>query len=230
MNKVDRDEAPERLLSALRSLRDQTSPNGNDERPKRKKSDNQKLPLTVSRPELLVDGSDGLYRQLVHNLLSFLSTHEAIRDGLASCIGLGGIQHTILLSIRHLGRTGEVSVRDIAEHLDLSGSFITAETAKMERSKLLTKKRSATDGRKVSLELTPKAIGLFDAVAPLQRAIGDVQFSCLTRKQFRELASVTSQLVHTSRESLLLLQYLKSNDAHLRALGSTAIHGEEIES
>jgi DNA-binding MarR family transcriptional regulator len=213
----------------LSSLRERTSFNKKDEASKPGKHDKQKLPLTVSRPELLVKGSDSLYRQLVHNLFSFLSTHEAIRDGLASSIGLGGIQHTILLSIRHLGRTGEVNVRDIADHLKLSGSFITAETAKMERSKLLTKKRSETDGRKVSLELTPKAIGLFDAVAPLQRAIGDVEFGCLTGKQFRDLAAMVANLVHTSQESLLLLEYLKSNDAHLRGLGSSAFQGDETE-
>ena len=170
MSKKDTNGGPDHLLDSLRAVLAQTSlaetRKGPGRAPTRRGKGKDELPLTISRPELLVEGSDSLYRQLVHNLLSFLATHEAIRDGLASCIGLGGIQHTILQSIRHLGRSREVSVRDVADHLDLSGSFITAETAKMERAGLLTKSRSATDGRKVSLELTEKAMDLFDAVAP----------------------------------------------------------------
>lgn len=222
MNKKDTNGGPDHLIEALRAVLSQTSlsetPKDTGKAPRLKRG-KDKLPLTVSRPELLVDGSDQLYRQLVHNLLSFLATHEAIRDGIASCIGLGGIQHTILLSIRHLGRNGEVSVRDVAEHLDLSGSFITAETAKLERAGLLEKKRSATDGRKVSLELTGKSMSLFDAVAPLQQVVGDIEFGGLTSKQFRELVPLVSGLVQTSREALMLLHYLKSNDARLRRSG-----------
>ncbi len=233
MGKNDTNGGPNHLLDSLHTVLASIPPSDSAKgggRAARGKRGSKKLPLTISRPELLVDGSDRLYRQLVHNLLSFLAIHEAIRDGIASCIGLGGIQHTILLSIRHLGQGKEVSVRDVADHLELSGSFITAETAKLERAGLLDKKRSATDGRKVSLELTDKAMELFDSVAPLQRAIGDVQFGSLTRKQFRELVPVVSELVRTSREALLLLHYLKSNDAGLRRRGSGITDPDEIES
>ncbi len=35
------------------------------------------MPLTVSRPELLIKGSDSEFRRLVHGLLGFLARHEA---------------------------------------------------------------------------------------------------------------------------------------------------------
>jgi DNA-binding MarR family transcriptional regulator len=167
-------------------------------------------PLTVSRPELLVNGSDYLYRKFVHELLSFAAMHGAIRDGIAGCVDLGGVQHTILQSIRHLGVVHPVAVRDVAQHLGLSGAFITIETAKLQDRGLLEKRPSTTDRRKVSLVLTKKAYGLFEKAAPIQQAIGDVQFGCLSARQFREIVPIVTRLFETSREALLLLPHLKT--------------------
>jgi DNA-binding MarR family transcriptional regulator len=167
-----------------------------------------------------VDGSDQLYRQLVHGLLSLAALHEAIRDGIASHLGLGGVQHTILQSIRHLGTSRSVAVRDVADHLGFSGSFITVETAKLESMGLLEKKQSKTDRRKVSLGLTKKGVALFEKIAPLQQTIGDLQFGELNAKQFRELVPIVLQLVQTSREALFLLHHLKHGDAPQRKLTS----------
>lgn len=167
--------------------------------------------LTVSRPELLVDGSDHTYRRFVHELLSFSALHGAIRDGIAARVDLGGIQHTILQSIRHLGEEGPVAVRDVAHHLGLSGAFITIETAKLQDRGFLEKRQSTTDRRKVLLVLTGKAHALFRKVAPIQRSIGDVQFGCLSAKKFRQIAPTVTQLLQTSRDALLLLPHLAGN-------------------
>src|SRR4051812_43533136 len=59
-------------------------------------------PLTVSRPELLVQGSDRAFRSLVHGLFGFFARHEAIRSGHGARIGLVGIEYTVLISIGHL--------------------------------------------------------------------------------------------------------------------------------
>jgi DNA-binding MarR family transcriptional regulator len=166
---------------------------------------------TVSRPELLVAGSDHVYRRFVHELLSLSALHGALRDGIAAHVGLGGIQHTILQSIRHLNEEGPVAVRDVAHHLGLSGAFITIETAKLQDRGFLEKKQSTTDRRKVLLILTKKAHALFERAAPIQRSIGDVQFGCLSGRQFRQLAPIVTKLVQTSRDALLLLPHLGAN-------------------
>jgi hypothetical protein len=56
------------------------------------------LPLTVSRPELLNDGTDRDFRRFVHNIFAFMARHDAIRDGHARQIGLAGVEYTILIS------------------------------------------------------------------------------------------------------------------------------------
>ena len=164
-----------------------------------------------SEPAHFIDGSDHVYRQFVHELLSLSALHGAIRDGIAGNVGLGGIQHTILQSIRHLNEEGPVAVRDVAHHLGLSGAFITIETAKLQDRGLLDKKQSTTDRRKVLLILTKKAHALFEKVAPIQRSIGNVQFGCLSARQFRQLTPIVTRLLLTSRDALLLLPHLGAN-------------------
>jgi DNA-binding MarR family transcriptional regulator len=163
---------------------------------------------TISNPALLIDGSDHMYRQFVHELLSLSAMHEAIRNGIAACVDLGGVQHTILQSIRHLSAVQPVAVRDVAEQLGLSGAFITIETTKLQERGLLDKRPSTSDKRKVSLVLTKDALALFNRLAPLQQSIGDVQFGCLSEKEFRALVPIVARLVETSREALLLLAHL----------------------
>src|ERR1043166_1533407 len=90
-------------------------------------------PLTVSRPELLDRGSDAEFRKFVHGLLAFASRLETVRAGFARLVGLTPIQYTILISVAHLEAAGDVSVNMLADHLQLSGAFITIETGKLLR-------------------------------------------------------------------------------------------------
>src|SRR5215470_16024135 len=77
-------------------------------------------PLTISRPELLINGSDRHFRRLVHGLFGFLARHEAVRTGHGARIGLVGIEYTVLISIGHLSaQENEVSVNRVADHLYL---------------------------------------------------------------------------------------------------------------
>src|SRR5688572_15145625 len=110
-------------------------------------------PATVGRPEILVDGSDQMFRGLIHGLLTFFALHEAVRDSYAAHVGLAGVQYTILQSIRHLGSRVEVNVRDVADHLRLSGSFVTVETNKLEALGLVHKEPARDDRRRVALRV-----------------------------------------------------------------------------
>jgi MarR family protein len=120
-----------------------------------RRSDNAKavkgsLPLTISRPELLPDGTDRDFRRLVHNIFAFMARHDAIRDGHARHIGLAGIEYTILISIGHLGLDGNVNVKTVADHLRMSGAFITAVTSKLQSRGLVEKTPDHGDRRRIS--------------------------------------------------------------------------------
>ena len=145
-----------------------------------------KLPArTVSRPELLVDGSDRDFRRLVHGLFGFLASHEEIRAGHARYIGLAGIEYTVLISIAHLAQAEDVSVSRIAAHLHLTGAFITTVVQRLQSHGLVVKRPHAKDRRRVVLTVTPKGRRLLERLAPVQRQVNDVEFGCLSAAEFR---------------------------------------------
>jgi MarR family transcriptional regulator, organic hydroperoxide resistance regulator len=170
-------------------------------------------PLTVARPELLIDGSDSEFRKLVHGLFAFFAAHEGVRDAYAELIGLTGPQYSMLLCIRHLAPAGPVNVRDVADHLGYSGSHVTVETNKLLALDLIAKERGDEDRRRVNLTMTAKGARLLDGIAPLRRQVNDVQFGCLDENEFHALVPLIGRLTDSSREALSLLAYLHQRQA-----------------
>ena len=181
-----------------------------------------KHPLTVSREELLVDGSDDEFRRLVNMLFPLLTLHTEIRNSYASMIGLNGASYTILLCIRTLGDAGPVSMRDIVDQLRLSGSFITAEANLLEQKGLVKKRRSEKDKRVVFITLTPKATDLLDSIASLRRQVNDVQFGSLNRTEFKQLILIVERLIASSESALELLRFLKRRESPSPVIEFTA--------
>jgi DNA-binding MarR family transcriptional regulator len=178
-------------------------------------------PLTISRPEMLVDGSDRHFRRLVHNLFGFLARHEAVRAGHAARIGLVGIEYTVLISIRHLSaEEGDVSVNRIADHLHLSGAFVTTVTNRLLERGLIHKSPDPADRRRVKLEVSDQGDALLAQLAPVQRQVNDVQFGCLSASDFRQLLDMTERLIESSNQAVRLQAYLngQSSDADARQI------------
>jgi len=163
------------------------------------------VPLTVSRDELLVDGSDNAFRELVHDSLAFSVRLEAIREGFAKYIGLTGVQYTILISIAHLDSEGDVGVSDIAKHLSLSGTFVTTEVRKLVNAELLNKEPSKEDRRRVILKLTSKAKALLVKLGEIQSDINDIHFSPLSKQDFEHLSVLIKKLKHSTDRALVVL-------------------------
>jgi DNA-binding MarR family transcriptional regulator len=170
-----------------------------------------RAPLTVSRPELLVAGSDREFRQLVHQLLSFLATHEKIRAGHAKTIGLAGIECTVLISIAHLCADGDVSIKRVADHLHFSGAFITSTVSRLIDLGLVFKKMDTSDRRRVTLTMSSKGQMLLDKLAPVQRRINDVEFGNITRDEFRSLIGIVERLIDGANKAAALQTYLLSH-------------------
>lgn len=165
-------------------------------------------PLTVSRPELLVGGSDRAFRSLVHGLFAFFARHEAVRAGHGARIGLVGIEYTVLISIGHLAtHEGDVSVNRIADHLYLSGAFVTTVTNKLLQQGLIHKTPDPNDRRRVRLEISEKGWARLAELAPVQRQVNDVQFDCLSASEFKQLSSMIERLIDSSNRALRLQAY-----------------------
>jgi MarR family transcriptional regulator, organic hydroperoxide resistance regulator len=174
----------------------------------------KKAPLTISKPEMLLSGSDQHFRRLVHSLFAFLARHEAVRSGHGARIGLAGIEYTTLISIRHLdAEEGDVNVNRVAEHLHLSGAFVTTVTNKLLKRGLIHKSVDPVDRRRVKLQVSAKGDALLAELAPMQRQVNDVQFGCLTRAEFLQLLDLVERLIASSEDAVRLQAYLADGPA-----------------
>lgn len=173
--------------------------------------------LTVSRPELLVDNSDLAFRQLIHDTLAFASRIQEVRNRLGQTIGLTGTAFTILISIRHLQDKDGIGVNQLAEHLHLSGAFVTIEVNKLVKDGLVRKRTNPSDRRRVLLTVTQKARDLLQSLTAIQRPTNDVLFGDLTSEEFHILRNLMARLVVTGDKSLALLDYLASQAPKLEA-------------
>ena len=166
--------------------------------------------LTVSRPELLVRGSDRRFRELVHGLFSFLASHEEIRAGHARFIGLAGIEYTVLISIAHLAQDGKVSVSAVAQHLALTGAFITNVCQRLVSLGLIDKEVDPADRRRVTLTVSAEGRRRLEELAPTQREINDVGFGCLDRAEFESLLDMVKRLKVSAGDAAALQRYVQA--------------------
>jgi DNA-binding MarR family transcriptional regulator len=160
---------------------------------------------------LLDRGSDAEFRKLVHGLLAFANRLETVRAGFARLVGLTPIQYTILISVAHLETAGDVSVNMLADHLQLSGAFVTIETGKLLNQGLLTKDPDPADRRRVSLRTTAKARGLLASLAPTQVAVNDLLFEFIDAATFRQLIALLDDMGACGERALALLNYVLEN-------------------
>jgi DNA-binding MarR family transcriptional regulator len=165
-------------------------------------------PLTISRPELLVNGSDRAFRRLVDSFFAFAARHHEIREGHAARIGLTGTEYTTLVALRHLQDEGGVSVVMLADYFRVSGSFVTTVAGHLVRKGLVDKAPDLEDRRRVRLRVTAKGEGLLAELAPVQRQVNNVEFGCLSREEFETQLKLLQRLIRSSDQAIALQRFL----------------------
>lgn len=166
--------------------------------------------MTVSRPELLQDGNDYLFRQFVHDTLAFGARIQGIRDALAGVIGLSGPQYTVLIAIAHEEGDG-VGINYVAERLHLSAPFVTIEVKKLVAARLVSKTTNPADGRRVLLKVTDKGLRLLHELKTVQRPVNDALFDPLAAEDFARMRRKMGELVGSADRALKLLALLTTS-------------------
>jgi len=156
----------------------------------------------------LATGPARAFRQLVHDMLVFGGHTQEIRNRLAAKIGLSGTQYTILISIAHLRAEGGVGVNRLAEHLHLSGAFVTIEVNRLVDTGLVSKQTNLEDRRRVLLTLTAKGEDLLDRLRSVQRPVNDTLFDSIAAPEFGLLCRIMGRLVGNGGRALRLIDYL----------------------
>lgn len=172
------------------------------------KTNQFKLPLSISRPELLdEDGvSDLRFRQLLYDFSVLGSSLEVARAYLASLSGITSPQYNIVMIIaQHQGTRG-VNVTSVAQHLHVTTAFITLEAGRLERSGWIKKRQNPSDGRSILLHLTRKGEAEVRRIAPQRLIVNDHLFGKLSGKDFRHLAQTLALLIDDFAETIEMLK------------------------
>lgn len=164
---------------------------------------------TVSRREMMPDGTDNEFREMIHNLLSVAHRMQTNRASHASMLGITGIQYTILTAIAHLQGMDGVAVNTIAQHLHLTPSFITMETAKLVSRDIVQKRTDDLDRRRVKLMLSSQGWQLLDDIVPIQQPVNDLLFDGISTQEFRAFSRTIAVIAQNSERAQDLLTFLK---------------------
>ncbi|WP_239143155.1 LysR substrate-binding domain-containing protein [Variovorax sp. WS11] len=121
-----------------------------------------------------------------------------------------GIQYSILMSIRALSSEEDVTVNQLADHLHLSGSFVTIETGKLQARGLVSKNRHQLDGRKIVVNVTKEGKKLLATLTDTQQTINDLLFDKLSPADFRTLNAIADRLVSNADVATLELSHMVS--------------------
>lgn len=163
--------------------------------------------LTVSKPELMVNGDDMQFRRFIHDFLAYSARVDQCRAGFGRRLGISGIAYTTLMTIFHLQDEQGIGVSRVAEHLHLSGAFVTIVVSQLVKDKLVDKRVNKNDRRRVLLTVTSKACKLLDELTTLQVPVNDALFDCLSVEEFSILASMMSRLVACGDQAVSLIEF-----------------------
>jgi DNA-binding MarR family transcriptional regulator len=167
------------------------------------------LSLTIGRREMLVDGKDHVFRQMLHDMLSVGEYLRLIRESFASFIDISGPQYTTLAAIRQYCGVRPVGVAELAAHLHLSGAFITGVTNNLAGLGLINKVANPVDQRRVDLTLTDRGAKALLLLAPMQRGVNDALFMGVSADEFATLCRVMRVLEANGASAISLAENMR---------------------
>jgi DNA-binding MarR family transcriptional regulator len=167
---------------------------------------------TVTKSALMPGGNDDRFRGFIHDLLALSGQVDQLREGFGAHMGLSGTGYVLLMTLRRVEAGGPVGVSRLAEHLRLSGTFVTTEIAKLVKGGLVAKGPHGQDRRRVLLTVTAAGHARLDGLTPVQARVNDVMFGGFDGAEFLALAGIVERLVQAGDDAVSLLHRLLEED------------------
>lgn len=167
-------------------------------------------PLTTSLKAFVKNGSDHAFRELMFELNSLFNQMRQHQEHFARYIGVNPAQFTFILVIAEVS---DVTVRQIADRMNVSSPFVTAEIGKLVDMGIVCKKPNDRDRRSSFLKLTQKGESLMRELAAILRRANDLHFRSLTEDSARAFKETIHAIVTDGRRVLHELQSPDMRDA-----------------
>jgi len=166
-------------------------------------------PLTVSHPAMLASGSDVGFSETLYSMVLAFGRLIACREAFGRALALTGSQFAVLVGTAYRqGREG-VSIRALADHVQLAPTHVTTEVGRLVRKGLLAKRVNRRDRRGVLITLSPRGEAAVERISPFLRQVNDLLFQDVSRK---ELAAVARFLRVFSRNGAQALAEIRRRE------------------
>jgi DNA-binding MarR family transcriptional regulator len=171
-------------------------------RPKTRTSAGFAPPLTVSHGALLTSGSDVAFRQTLYLMVLGFGRLMSCREAFGRALALTGSQFAVLIGAAYAqGRDG-VSIRSLADHIQLAPTHVTTEVGRLIRKGLLVKKTNPRDRRGVLVTLSRRGEAAVRQLAPFLRRVNDLLFQNVRRKDFATVSRFLEVFALNSEQAL----------------------------
>ncbi|MHA1538797.1 MAG: MarR family winged helix-turn-helix transcriptional regulator [Alphaproteobacteria bacterium] len=158
-------------------------------------------PLSVTRPEMLREGSDSAFRELIWGLLVVAKRLQKYPEIFGRRIGISSAQYMVLIATAHIqGREG-IGIRTLADYMHLPAPHVTTTVGRLVDGGLLAKRQDPADGRCVLISMTRSGDLALRELAPFQQQINDVLFAGLSRQEFEAFATMIKTLLVNSERA-----------------------------
>ena len=159
-------------------------------------------PLTVSHKELLTAGADVMFRQSLYLMVFAFSRLQTCREAFGRALRLTGTQFAVLIGTAYRQGHEGVSIRALADHIQLAPTHVTTEVGRLVGKGLLIKAVNRHDRRGVLVQLSRQGEAAVGEVAPFVRRVNDRLFADITRRDLAVVSSFLSQFARNSEEAL----------------------------
>ncbi len=159
-------------------------------------------PLTITRPALLVEGSDQRFRELIVNLMTMSNQLQELRAGLARRLGVSEPEYRVFLAVAQLQGTTGIRVGGVARHLEVTGALVTMIANRLVRLGWIEKARNSSDSRQVLLRLTALGSDIMTRFQSAPQTVNDELFRDLTAAEFRLFGDIVQRIVAGGERAL----------------------------
>jgi DNA-binding MarR family transcriptional regulator len=159
-------------------------------------------PPTVSHAALLAAGSDVAFRETLYLMVLAFGRLIACREAFGRALGLTGSQFAVLFGVAYRqGREG-VSIRRLAEHVQLASTHVTTEVGRLVRKGVLVKTANQRDRRGVLVKLSRRGEAAVLRVAPFLRRVNDCLFENVSRRDVATLGRFLRVFARNGEDAL----------------------------
>ena len=159
-------------------------------------------PLTVSHRDLLAGGEDVAFRRSLYLMVLAFSRLATCREAFGRALGLTGSQFAVLIGTAYQQHEDGVSVRALADHIQLAATHVTTEVGRLIDKGFLTKSVNRHDRRGVLIRLSARGEAAVREVAPFVRRVNDLLFAGVSRKDFAAVSAFLTRFAANSEEAL----------------------------